>query len=118
MIGIDCLEVERIDDSDKFLERIALPAEANYIKNCQAMRKQRTTALFCVKEAVMKALELGSGSGVVFKDIELYHLSNGKPEIKLYGIALERFNQNYSGRKIEVSISHSQTMATAIAIIV
>lgn len=118
MIGIDCLEVERIDDSDGFLEKIAHSSEIEYVKSSQIMKKQRTTALFCVKEAVMKALEMGKDSGVVFKDIELLHLPNGKPEIKLYGKALEKFKLTYPNKRIEVSISHTKLIAMAIAMIV
>ncbi len=117
MIGIDCLEIERVDDGDKFIEKIALKSEIDYVKKSSAMRKQRTAALFCVKEAVMKALGMGEGSGVVFKDIELYHLSNGKPEVRLHGRAFEEFQDKFSNKKIEVSISHTKLMAMAVAII-
>ncbi len=118
MIGIDLLEVDRIDESDAFLEKIAREEEIKYVKSSQTMRRQRTTALFCVKEAVMKALEMGKDSGVVFKDIELYHLSNGKPEIKLHGKALEKFDKFFKYKKIDVSISHTNSMAIAIAMII
>lgn len=65
----------------------------------------------------MKALEMGANSGVVFKDVELTHNQSGKPEIILHGKAKEKFENVFKNKKIEVSISHTQTMATAIAII-
>ncbi|MBQ8792812.1 MAG: 4'-phosphopantetheinyl transferase superfamily protein, partial [Clostridia bacterium] len=71
MVGIDIIEVERVDTSDAFLNRIAHESEISYINksSCNGLRHQRIAALFCVKEAVMKALEMGAKSGVVFKDI-------------------------------------------------
>ena len=120
MIGIDLLEVERIDDSIEFLSKIAHKEEIDYInKNkCEHLRKQKITALFCVKEAVMKALGMGNGSGVVFKDIMLCHQESGKPFVKLFGKAQEKFESEFKGKKVEVSLSHTKTYATAIAIIV
>ena len=56
MIGIDCIDIERVDKSDEFLQKIARDNEIEYIKKsfCESLRLQRTGALFCVKEAVMK----------------------------------------------------------------
>ena len=120
MIGIDLLEVERINDSVEFLNKIAHVEEIEYInKNtCQHLRKQKIAALFCVKEAVMKALGLGKGSGVVFKDIMLCHEESGKPYVKLFGKAQEKMVDSFKGKRIEISLSHTKAYATAIAIIV
>ena len=120
MVGIDIIEVERVDKSEQFLKKIANEKEIEYVnKSCsESLRHQRTAALFCIKEAVMKALEMGENSGVVFKDIELSHKENGKPIVILHGKALEKFNSVFSDKKIEVSLSHSQVFATAIAILV
>ena len=105
MVGIDIIDIARIDTSEQFLDKISL-------------RHQRTGALFCVKEAVMKALEMGKNSGVVFKDIELQHEESGKPIVVLHGKALEKYNNFFSGKKIEVSLSHTPEYATAIAMII
>ncbi len=120
MVGIDILEVARIDHSDAFINKIAHENEVEYIKSspCQSLQAQRLTALFCVKEAVMKALEMGKNSGVVFKDIELCHQENGKPYVKLHGKALEKYNLFFADKKIEVSLSHTENYATAIAILI
>ena len=119
MIGIDIIEVARVDTSEKFVERIANEKEIEYINKsgCENLRHQRIAALFCLKEAVMKALEMGKNSGVVFKDIELTHNEFGKPEVVLHGKAEEKYQQCFSDKKIEVSLSHTPTMATAIAIL-
>ena len=119
MIGIDIIDIERVDTSDEFLQKIANEKEIEYVKKsfCESLRHQRIGALFCVKEAVMKALEMGKNSGVLFKDIELMHEDSGKPTIILHGKALEKYNKNYADKKIEISLSHTPQMATAIAII-
>ena len=120
MVGIDILETERITLDDAFINKIANPSEVEYIKKscCESLQRQRLTALFCVKEAVMKALEMGQNSGVVFKDILLKHKDSGKPYVELYGKALEKYNSSFAGKKIEVSISHTEKYATAIAVLI
>ena len=119
MVGIDIIDIERVDGSDEFLNKIARDGEIDYIKKsfCDSLRLQRTGALFCVKEAVMKALGLGKNSGVVFKDIELTHQPSGKPTVLLHGVALEKMNSDHPGKHIEVSLSHTPISAIAIAIV-
>ena len=119
MIGIDMIDIEGVDKSEEFLDKIARENEKEYVKKsfCDSLRHQRTGALFCVKEAVMKALEMGKGSGVVFKDIELSHEESGKPIVILHGKALEKYNACFSGKRIEVSLSHTPLNAIAIAVI-
>ncbi len=119
MVGIDIIELERVETSDSFLNKIAHKEEIEYIKSnpCKQVQHEKIAGLWCVKEAVMKALELGKNSGVVFKDIKLCHKENGKPFIELFGVAKEQFENYFKDKKIEISISHSKTIATAIAII-
>ena len=119
MIGIDIIEVDRVDTSEKFLARIARPGEIEYVdkSGCESLRHQKIAALFCVKEAVMKALEMGANSGVVFKDIELDHEPTGKPIVRLHGKAFEKYQQAFAGKTIEVSLSHTPNYAIAIAMI-
>lgn len=119
MIGIDIIELSRVDTSDNFLNKIAYQDEIEYIKKtmCEQVQHEKIAALFCVKEAVMKALGLGKKSGVVFKDIKLCHEESGKPYVELFGIAKETFDQNFAGKSINVSISHLKTIATAICLI-
>ena len=85
MVGIDILDLERLDTSDSFMKKIAFDEEIEYVLKspCDSLVRQRLGALFCVKEAVMKALEMGKDSGVSFKDIKLCHKENGKPFIEL-----------------------------------
>ncbi len=118
MIGLDA---KKIEDDDKILQALndfALPSEIDYIKksSCLKVRKQRTTALICVKNAVKKALGLDENE-YNFKDIELSHEESGKPFVILHGKALEKYNQNFADKKIEISLSHIPNYAVAIAIL-
>ena len=119
MVGIDIIEVERVEYSDGFMSKIANPSEIDYINKspCQSLRHQRLASLFCIKEAVLKALGTGASEGIGFKDIELNHEPSGKPFVELHRKALEKFNLLFQDKKIEVSISHTEKYATAIAVI-
>lgn len=108
-VGIDILEVSRVENLVK-LNKIFLQSEIDYI-NKFANKNERICGLFCAKEAVFKSLNL---SNLNHKDIEICHQENGKPYVKFYNQTLEYFNQNFD--KIDISISHTKTMATAIAI--
>lgn len=108
-VGIDILEVSRVENLVN-LNKIFLQSEIDYI-NKFANKNERICGLFCAKEAVFKSLNL---SNLNHKDIEICHQENGKPYVKFYNQTLEYFNQNFD--KIHISISHTKTMATAIAI--
>ncbi len=116
MIGIDILEVERVDASDSLLNKIACVEEIEYIKN-SSIQKQKAAALFAVKEAVLKALGRGIGD-VNFKDIQLCHKASGSPYIKLHGKALEIFKSEHQEKRIEISLSHTKLVVVAVAIII
>ena len=116
-VGIDVIEIQRVPQDEKFLKRVALKGELDYInsfKNEDA-RHQRIAALWCVKEAVFKCLGLGKDSGVKTKDVELCHEGSGRPYVKLCGVVKEAFDK-LKLKEIEISLSHSDTIATAIAI--
>ena len=116
MIGIDLVEVDRFTLDEKFISRIADEEEVAYIKTSPALSLQRLAALWAVKEAVIKALNLG-GSGVSFRDIKLCHEKSGKPYVELSGKAKQEMDAFHYGQTVEVSLSHTKNYATAIAII-
>ena len=119
MVGIDLIEVARIEFSESFMNRIANESEIEYIKKskCESLQKQRLASLFCVKEAVVKALGTGVSKGVTFKEIILFHDENGKPFVELMGNSQQIFNDRFYGKHIHISISHTENYATAIAMI-
>ena len=109
MIGIDILEVERIkqklDKNPNFFEAFLHESEIVYVKNYKNIL-ERICGFFCLKEAVIKAFDAKIG----FKDIEITHFDSGKPFVKI-------LKKGYTDVNIEASLSHSKTVAVAVAII-
>lgn len=114
-IGFDLQEVERIENEDRLLEKIALPKEIAYIEKFAGQKKERTASLWAVKEAVYKALDVEKDF-VPFKDIELCHKDNGAPFIRLHGKALTVFS-NKGLKEIEISLSHQKSVVGAVVIV-
>ncbi|MGB9877169.1 MAG: holo-ACP synthase [bacterium] len=106
-IGIDIIEIERIKkalQNPRFVERILRDKEKEHCK-----RVEQIAGRFCAKEAIMKAL----GCRVPWKDIEILNEEDGKPRVNLYGRAREMAGE----KQIQLSISHSHTVAAAIALL-
>ena len=116
-IGIDVVEISRMQRAvdewgETFLRKIFTPDELAYAH----ARKNPTphiAARFAVKEAVAKALATGWSGGFRWKDVEVENDSSGKPTVALYGRAKELLQ----GSKIMVSISHSENVVVACAVI-
>lgn len=69
-------------------------------------------ARFAAKEAVMKALGTGWGSGVGWRDIEVVVRDAGAPAIQLRGRALERLLE-IGARRVHLSLTHTRELAMA-----
>lgn len=116
MLGVDILEVDRIEKAlkkENFLNRVFTNQELEYVKNYKNIASH-LTGFFCAKEAVMKALE--NCKKISFLDIEICHNRNGKPYVKLYNNALEILEKN-NYKNIDISISQTENYATAICLI-
>lgn len=115
MVGIDIIEIDRIESAIKrtksFFDKTFTQYEKDYyIKKGRHI--QTLAGFFCVKEATVKALGVGFGK-IGLLDIEVRHRESGEPYAELYNEA-----KKLSGNKnIEISISHSQNYATAVCII-
>ncbi len=117
-IGNDILEIERlrsaIQKNSKFLTRIYTEKELEYYKK-KGEKIETLAGMFCVKEAVSKALGTGF-EGFAFTDIEILRNENKKPYVLLYNKAKDIFDE-LGGVNINISISHSRYYAQAVAII-
>lgn len=111
------VEIKDLDKSEIFLKEIASDSEIEYVKKSsnESLRNQRFGALLCIKKAVFKTLDLGEDND--YKEVHLSHDLYGKPIVTLHGKALEKYNQNFVDKKIEISLSHTPKTAVAIAII-
>jgi len=103
-IGIDIEEIERVKEltekyGERFLNRIFTEREIKYAYK----KKNPYPALavrFCAKEATFKAI----GNRIPWKSIEIISLSSGKPTIDI------------PHKKAIVSLSHTNTYATAVVL--
>lgn len=111
MIGIDTIRISRIKkaiESSAFKDRVFTATEQSYC-NGKSNSAQSYAGIFCVKEAAVKALGIGFGSGVMPSDIEVMHGENGAPALNFYGGAVEKFKPYAAS----VSISHDGDYAVA-----
>jgi holo-[acyl-carrier protein] synthase len=119
-IGIDIIEVERIAQSisrygNRFCDRLFAASEQSYCES-KPNKFECYAARFAVKEAVMKAFGYSHLGPVAFKDIVVLNDQYGKPNIHFYGKA-EQVVKDRGVKQCSISISHTQNMATAIAIL-
>lgn len=115
-LGNDIVEIDRVRQSidrhgQHFLNRLFTQREQDY---CYKFKDPvpNFAGRFAAKEAVAKALGTGFGADLAWHDIEIIGDENGKPEVRLSESAKKRFNNPH----VLVSISHSVTHATAVAI--
>jgi holo-[acyl-carrier protein] synthase len=113
-VGIDVVEIERVRAAlerhgRRFAERCFTPRERDY---CDARPNpaQHYAGRFAAKEAVGKAL----GTGVHFTWREIEIRGPGKPRVVLSGETARRA-QAIEADEIELSITHSRTLAAAVA---
>lgn len=119
--GIDLAECARIRASmdshgDRFLHRIFLPGELDYAL-AQKFPERPLAARFAAKEAVSKAFGTGISELIGWQDIEIVRTASGAPECHLHGKAKQHF-EALNGVRILISLSHTDTLATASVILV
>lgn len=115
MIGLDLLEIERLERAlerrPRLAERLFSEGEREYAAG-KARPGQHLAARFCAKEAVAKALGLDRWA---FRDVEVVATATA-PEVRLTGAAAARAEQLGAG--VAISLTHTETMAGATAILV
>ena len=113
-VGVDVIEIERIrralERYSGFRDRCFTAAERAY---CEARPNpaQHYAARFAGKEAVGKAL--GSGVRFTWKEIEIR--GRPKPGVHLSG-RTKAWAERVGAGRIELSMSHSRELATAVAV--
>jgi holo-[acyl-carrier protein] synthase len=119
-IGLDLVELARLADllsrhRARFLDRVCRPGEVGARGDGDAM-VQHVGGLFAAKEAVLKALGTGWGSGAWFRDVEVVRQPGLAPTIRLHDGALRRAREMGVAR-IHVSITHERGHAAAVAVL-
>lgn len=115
-VGIDSVEIKHIEEvlnnKERFLERVfSVEEQQEFFKRNN--KPEHIAAAFAGKEAFSKALGTGV-SGFNLNEVSLLHEENGKPYLSFSGKA-EAIVRN-SGLSFDVSITHTETIATAIVI--
>ena len=110
-VGIDVVAVARLDrlatEAPGALERIFTERE---LRRCTGRRAaERLAARYAAKEAVLKALGIGISGRLRLTDVEIVREPSGRPTVTLHG--------PLAGRgPVEVSLTHSEGMAMAVAV--
>ena len=115
-LGNDIIEIDRVRQSierhgQHFLNRLFTPREQDH---CYKFKDPvpHFAGRFAAKEAVAKALGTGFGTDLSWHDLEILGDEHGKPEVYFTEAAKKRFNNP----RLLVSISHSASHATAVAL--
>ena len=120
-VGVDLVDLERIarllaSKGDHAMQRFFTDDERAYL----ATRPDPTghaAARIAAKEAVYKALQSLPGARAVgWRDIEVTRDAEGRPAIRLHGLA-ERLAAEAGGLRIQISLTHSSVEAGAVAVI-
>ena len=116
-IGHDLVEIQRIEQAinrhpQTFVSRLFTQKEIAY---CQRFAKAviHFAGRFAAKEAIVKALGTGFREGVSWLDFEILPDAFGKPKVYVS----EDIQQQFPDLQIELSISHTETFASAVALI-
>jgi holo-[acyl-carrier protein] synthase len=121
VIGCDLAEVGRIKDAHErngqaFLDKVFTPAEQKYCLD-KANPYPSLAARWAAKEAVSKAFTTGIGAEVGLLTVEIEKGGNGQPVANLSGNALVLLGR-FGGKEVKVSLSHTQELAMAVAVII
>jgi holo-[acyl-carrier protein] synthase len=119
-IGIDIIEVSRVQDSysrfgERFLKRILHLDEIAYCLS-HAKPAPHIAARFAAKEAISKAFGTGIGKNLGWQDMEIGKRPSGEPFVRLHGNGARLLAERGAAR-IHVTLSHTQIYATAAAIL-
>jgi holo-[acyl-carrier protein] synthase len=118
-IGIDVVEIERIEESiekfgEKFLNRIFTPEERAY---CDAQKRPHVNyaARFAVKEAVAKSFGTGIGKELSWLDMTILRAPSGEPSVSFTG-AGKKFAEEHQIAQVKISLTHAKLYAAANAV--
>ena len=116
-VGIDIIEISRfteIEKSEEKLKKMFTKEEINYFSK-YTEKLSHIAGTFCAKEAFVKALKTGFCKEVSLLDVEILRNEKGAPYINTNKNKIKQLLGE--DKSVDISISHSDTMATAICII-
>ncbi len=120
-VGVDLVDLDRVarlldQKGERAMTRFFTDGERAFL----ATRPDPTghaAARIAAKEAVYKALQsLPGAQAVGWRDIEVIRGEEGRPAIRLHGLAA-RLAETRGPLRIQVSLTHSATTAGAVAVV-
>ena len=120
-VGSDIVDIQRIHgilkrQGERFLLRVFTKAESAYA--LAKLDPAPTLAnRFAAKEAVFKAIGTGKALGFSWRDVEILNDPMGKPYVNLNGKAKTYLDEKLKDYHIHLSLSHSDHLAQAFAVI-
>ena len=116
-VGADLIEIARVrrtlERYPGFRERCFTEAERAYCDS-RPNPAQHYAARFAGKEAVGKALGFGVARAFAWREVELS--GRPKPRVRLSG-RVRAWAERAAAGEIDVSLSHSRELATAVAVV-
>lgn len=122
-VGTDLTDIARMRSTlqqptgGRFLERILTPKERELAQQRKGRLAEFAAGRFAAKEAVVKALGCGIGKQVGFQDVEVLPDDLGKPVCRVSEEALARMGLRSQGVRIHLSITHTDHLAAAYAVV-
>jgi len=120
-LGADLIEVDRVRgvlerQGERFIARVFTDEEQAYCRGMTHPHKHYA-ARFAAKEAVSKCFSTGIGAELGWRSVSIYHGERHQPLVRLdaQGEALLR---QVGATHVHVSLSHTETMAMAVAALV
>ena len=120
-VGIDLVDLERVrlllaNKGEQAMLRFFSEREREYLAT-RADATGHAAARIAAKEAVYKAMQSLKGARAIgWREIEVSRDPEGKPAIKLHGLAA-RLSSESGGLRIQISLTHSALSAGAIAVV-
>lgn len=121
-VGIDLVDIARVErmiarHGDRVLARFLTDRERAYVEGTHRPA-MHIAARIAAKEAAYKALQALPGARAVsWHHLEVERESEGRPYLQLAGLARELATQ-HGPLEIQLSLSHSDATAGAVAVIV
>jgi holo-[acyl-carrier protein] synthase len=116
-VGTDLIEIERVrralERYPGFRERCFTEAERAYCDS-RPNPPQHYAARFAAKEAVGKALGFGVARAFAWREVEI--AGRPKPSVRLSG-GVRAWAERAGAGAIDLSMSHSRELATAVAVV-
>jgi holo-[acyl-carrier protein] synthase len=116
-VGTDLIEIARVKRALErypgFRERCFTEAERAYCDS-RPNPPQHYAARFAAKEAVGKALGFGVARAFAWRDVEI--AGRPKPAVRLSG-RVRAWAKRAGAGAIDLSMSHSRELATAVAVV-